>query len=418
VAHLDHRLRPASAGDAEFVRDLARRRGLPCTVEAAAVAAVAAERSVSVETAARDVRYEFLARAAAEAGASAVAVGHHADDSVETILDRIVRGTHLRGLRGIAARRALPGAPGVWLIRPLLGVRRDQLEQFCLGAGLDWRTDPTNADTAYRRNFIRHELLPLLRDRVNPKVDDALLRLADAAGQCEDHLAEAGRELLAAVRRGGPDESLVLDAEKLAAAPTVQRCYALREAMEDLGAPMGDLTAGQLADLAALAAESPPAAVTLPGNVLARRELDELIIAPAAGPVETPSWHIRLPRQGQAALPDGRTVTCEEMPFDADAFARHRASPGPGVQWLDADYVRGELAIRPRRPGDMFVPLGAPGRQSVSDFLTNSKLPRACRSETFVVADEQGVIYVAPLRIADHVRVREGTRNVLRIMVT
>jgi len=418
VAHLNHRLRRGADADAAFVRDLARRWELPCVVEAIDVAA-AAEGAMSVEAAARKVRYEFLAKTARRLGATAVATGHHADDNVETILQRIIRGTHLRGLRGIPAERTMDKAGGIRLVRPLLAVRREQIEQFCLRHGFAWRTDPTNADTAHRRNFIRHELLPLMRDRINPRVDDALLRLAGAVGDTEDHLAEAGRQLLARTRRGGKDpDRLVLDAARLAEAPTVRRCYALRAALEDLDAPLGNLSAGQLADLAALPAEPPPAAITLPGNILARREADELILQPAPGAVETPSWHIRLPVGGAVALPDGRSVRCEETPFDPAAFAEHRARPRGGEEWLDADYVRGSLTLRPRRDGDTFVPLGGPGRQTVSNFLTNSKLSIARRRKIFVVADEQGVIYVAPLRTADHTRIRESTRRVLRIEVT
>lgn len=422
-AHLNHKLRDDADADARFVRELADRLELPCIIEEADVPAIAAERSESVETAARAVRYEFFARAAGSVGATAVATGHHADDNVETILDRIVRGTHLRGLGGIPAERELAGERGIRIVRPLLAVRREQIEQFCLRHDLAWRDDPTNADTAYRRNFIRHELLPLLRDRINPRVDDALLRLAGAAGDSEEHLAAAGRELLAAARRRGPKrpddpDPLVLDAAELADAPTLQRCYALRAAMEATGMPMGDMTAGQLADLAALPAQAPPAAMTLPGNFLARREFDELVIGKARGPVETPNWHLRLARDGEVTLPDGRCVRCEETAFDAAELARHREAPTAGAEWLDAEYVRGSLMLRPRRPGDAFVPLGAPGRQTVSDFLTNSKLPLARRAETFVVADEAGVVYLAPLRIADHVRVREGTRRVLRITVS
>jgi len=418
VAHLNHRLRADADADAAFVCDLAERWHLPCVLEAIDVAAVAAERAMSVETAARAVRYEFLTKVAQRMGAVAIATGHHADDNVETVLQRIVRGTHLRGLRGIPAQRPLASAPGVRIVRPMLGVRRDQIEQYCLSRGLSWRTDSTNADTVYRRNFIRHELLPLLRDRMNPRVDDALLRLAGAVGDAEDHLAETGRQLLDDARRDGRDpDRLVLDANRLADAPTVQRCYALRAGLEALNAPLGDLTAGQLADLAALPAEQPPAAISLPGNILARREADELILQPAPGPVETPSWHIRLPVGAVVTLPDGRIVRCEEIPFDQAGFAEYCAKTPGGVQWLDADYVRGAMTLRPRRDGDAFVPLGAPGRQTVSNFLTNAKLSISRRREVFVLADEQGVIYVAPLRAADHTRIRESTRRVLRIEV-
>jgi tRNA(Ile)-lysidine synthase len=111
-------------------------------------------------------------------------------------------------------------------------------------------------------------------------------------------------------------------------------------------------------------------------------------------------------------------VRCEEVPFDPAALAAHRANPRPGAELLDADSVRWPLMIRPRRPGDAFIPLGAPGRQTVSDFLTNAKYTAASRREVFIVADEQGIIYVAPLRIADRTRIRDTTRRGLRIEVT
>ncbi len=291
AAHLDHGLRASSAGDAAFVAALCRRWGLPCVCEARDVAADAAERSVGIEQAARDARYAFLARVAGERGASAVATAHHADDQVETVLHRLLRGTHLRGLAGIPPRRAL--GEGVDVVRPLLGVRRAEIEAFCRRRQLPWRTDETNADPAMMRNRLRHELLPWLREHVNPDVDAALLRLADAAAEADAVLADRADALLddAGFRADGP--RAVMDAACLAAADGAVRAAAMRRALERLGARLGRVTAAHLREMAALA-EPGGGAVCLPDGLRAARRRRCVVIEP------NPAGRGRRARAGRA----------------------------------------------------------------------------------------------------------------------
>jgi tRNA(Ile)-lysidine synthase len=279
VAHLDHGLRPEAAADADFVRDLARRWGLQCVTERRDVAAAAHESGRGVEDAGRMIRYEFLRGAAAAAGAGYVAVGHHADDNAETVLHRIVRGTHLRGLSGMPAWRLMSGS-AVRLVRPLLACRREEILAFCRRRGLDWRTDPTNASMDYRRNYIRHELLPAIRERLNPRADEALLRLAEAAGEVESWAAAEGAAVLEAARRRGRQGAVVLDATALRKAPRVVRAYAMRAALEEAGVPMRTVDSERLVELSRLA-ESSRSAVSLPGGFEARCARGKVVIAPA-----------------------------------------------------------------------------------------------------------------------------------------
>jgi len=416
AAHLDHGLRDGSADDAEFVAQLAAGWGIPCLVERRDVSAAAAAGACGIEEAARRVRYEFLAEAAERSGATAVAVGHHADDNVETILYRIARGTHLRGLAGIPAKRALAGG-AVELVRPLLAARREQIEAFCRRRALAWRTDRTNADTGYRRNFIRHEVLPLLRRGLNERVDDALLRLAAAASDAEAHLAARGAAAARRARREETPGTVALDADALAAEPPVVQAYALRTVLERLGVPMGRVTAERLAAATALLGSAPRAALDLPGGFAARRQGAELVIAPQPRGGPAPRWEARLACPGETPLPDGRIVRCTLRPIGEVDLPAHCASHDAGVEMLDAGQVRGALTCRPRRDGDAFVPLGLAGRQTVSDFLTNRKAPMPLRDQVVCVADEEGIVYVAPLRIAERVKVGVSTRNVLRIEV-
>jgi tRNA(Ile)-lysidine synthase len=415
VAHLHHGLRAAADEDAEFVADLARRWDLPCLVERADAGERAKAEGQGVEQAARMLRYEFLRAAAENVGAGVVAVGHHADDNAETILYRIVRGTHLRGLAGIPAARSLGGGD-VRLIRPLLWARREQVVQYVRGVGLPTRTDETNADVGFRRNFIRHELLPLLRQRLNPRADEALLRLADAAGQVEDLVEQRAADVLGRSVRDAAAGRLVLAAEALAGEHPAVVTAALRGALERLGAPMRSVGAERLAELSALVEPDADGAVTLPGGAAARRERDELVLTVGrrqAADGSEPST-VALSCPGETELPDGRRVVCEVGPPDQDAFEARRAGPG-GEEMLDADALRGRLWARGRREGDAFVPLGAPGRQTVSDFLTNAKLPARERERVVCICDELGIVYLAPLRIDERVKVTQNTGRIVRL---
>ena len=204
---------------------------------------------------------------ARRAGAACVAVGHHADDNVETVLYRIVRGTHVGGLAGMAPSRPL--ADGLTLVRPMLDCTRADIEAYCKRAGLTWRTDASNAETTYRRNFIRHDLLPMLREELNPQADAAILRLAGAARETADLIDHQAHAALEASIRQHEGDGLALDAAALSAFPPVVQTAAIRMALQRLGAGMRQLNASRMADLAAVLAGS-LAATDLPGGFQAR----------------------------------------------------------------------------------------------------------------------------------------------------
>ncbi len=284
IAHVHHGLRAGADADADFVADLAGAWGVPFHLERIDTRACARKWGVGIEEAARRGRYDALAAVAGRTGAPAVAVAHHADDQVETVLHRIVRGTHLRGLVGMAPRREL--GEGVDLVRPLLWARRARIEEFCRRQGLAWRTDRTNAETDFTRNFIRHELLPMLRDRVNVRADEALLRLSAAAGEATEALEALARGLFdRACRRSAPDQ-VVLRLGPLRKGPPLLAAMALRRALAAIAAPEQHLNRQRFDDLLALLAGH-AAAVDLPGGVRAERRGQALwLTRPGPGDAE------------------------------------------------------------------------------------------------------------------------------------
>jgi len=224
VAHLNHQLRGAeSDADEAFVRELYAGLATSCGValqlrcELIDVAGTASAAGANLEGTARRLRYDWLGRVAQEAGVAWIATGHTADDQAETVLHRLLRGTGLKGLRGIAARRLL--LPGVEIIRPLLPVRRADLLAYLREIGQGFRTDSSNSDPRYTRNRIRHQLLPLLREQFNPAVESVLSRLAEQAEEAFHAEEEQARRLLSDAERPRAGLLLVFDRPILSAAP-------------------------------------------------------------------------------------------------------------------------------------------------------------------------------------------------------
>ena len=181
VAHLHHGLRSAADADQEFVEDLARKLKLDCEVGRADVRDEAAQQGIGIEEAGRLARRRFLADVARRRGARKVALAHQADDRVETVLFHILRGTGIEGLAALGPRSVLDADKGLEIVRPLIEVRRAEILAYLKATGLEYREDESNQTEAYTRNRLRHLLLPAMREGFNPKVDEAILRLAQQA---------------------------------------------------------------------------------------------------------------------------------------------------------------------------------------------------------------------------------------------
>lgn len=189
VGHVNHQLRGSeSDADEQFVRELARSLGLPFHSTRVNI-----PRDTNLEAAARNLRYEWLQQVAVESSATWIATGHTADDQAETVLHRLIRGTGIQGLRGIARSQELQ--PGMLLIRPLLETSREQIIAYLQSLPQDWREDRTNEDRTFTRNRIRHELLPLLRT-FNPAISEVLIHLADQAATIHEERQGPAQELL------------------------------------------------------------------------------------------------------------------------------------------------------------------------------------------------------------------------------
>lgn len=277
AAHLDHGLRGEdSAADALWVEGLCARLLVPCLVESQDIGALQKGSKHTLEEAARNARYDFLERTALAFGCTHIVLAHTADDQAETILHHILRGTGIAGLRGIPRERELSAE--LRLVRPLLEVRRSEIETFLAERGQDYRHDISNLDPSFTRNRIRHELLPLLQKDFNPQVIPALLRLGQQAGEMEDVIETfAEVQLKAAVLEQSP-QHVKMRCDVLASYPVAFRrvCFTMLWQMQNW--PRKRMTFAHWNDLAELVTQK-RGAISLPGNLTATRRRDWLKVA-------------------------------------------------------------------------------------------------------------------------------------------
>lgn len=398
VAHLHHGLRGADAdADADFVRDLCARRGLPILIDHIAVPELqVAAPGRSMEMTARVARHTFFLRALREVGADAVALAHHRDDQAETVLMRLLGGAGLDGLAGMAYR-AEP-QPGLVIIRPMLDMSRSEARAFLVRHHLAWRDDASNTDLAILRNRVRHRLLPMLAAEGFPGAVAALVRLADIARE-ENIRAAAWR---AQQKIPGRDQPLSL--RGWARRTVAEQRHRLRAWLGG-GAPLAravDFRRVEAIRRLALGPDGVPVRISGLGWVV--RDGDRLVVRAAVDADIQAEWPtVRLSVPGVTRVPG---VPWEVRVEEASGFLATRSA---GIGKLPAEaYVAREAGampgwiLRARRPGDRIAPTGLTGSVALKDLFINRKVPAAQRGAVPVLEIGGEVAWVAGYRVARH----------------
>jgi tRNA(Ile)-lysidine synthase len=404
LAHFNHRLRPSSAEEERFCREQAEALQRPFLVESGDVATRARRERRSLEDAARASRHEFFARALRHFGANAIALGHTRDDQAETFLLRLLRGA---GARGLAAMHPRRGA----VIRPLLECRRAELRAFLASRGLSFVRDESNDDVRIPRNRVRVELVPLLERRFNPAVVDALADAAEIArGEWEWMEARAADLAARLLRREGA--TWRLEAADVAALPAALGRALLWRILTDVsaGRPVSFAHVERARDLART--DGPP--VDGPGLRM-QRVGAELVLTSrglaAAGKPEP--FRYPLPVPGEVVVPEAGCALVAETAASVGTAARAvLGTPAAVVAQLDR--IERPLAVRNRRPGDRFRPLGLRGRKKLQDYFVDRKVARSERDAVPIVVDAADrIVWVAGHAIADEFRVTDPAQAVI-----
>ena len=405
LAHFDHRLRAEAAEDARFVRDFARRSVLPLAEGSADVRAHAARKKGNLEEAGRDLRYRFLRQAAAAGGATKIATGHTMTDQAETVLMRLMRGTGLSGLAGIAPVVAGPPCP---VVRPLLTIAGPDLRDWLSARGIPFREDASNLDRRYLRNRIRAELLPLLAREYEPQIFAHLARLAGIVREDDELLHGFVRELADEfILRQGRDVSL-----DLRTLPLLLPALARRVAREFLREITGSLRDVSYDDVGSLLALGEGKEVALRKGLVLRREAGRAGLKRSRTPVR--SYEVRWDGRGELVLATPG-LALKGARRKADPSRRSFESDDRAGAHLDADTLVFPLTVRTRRPGDLYRPLGAPGRKKLKEILRAKGIPASGRDRLPVVLSRGEIVWVPGLPVSEKCRITEATTAVFSI---
>jgi tRNA(Ile)-lysidine synthase len=410
AAHFNHQLRPTADRDERLCVDVAKAFGWPIVVDRADVAAIARRERRSVEDAARTARHAFFERARVELGADVVALGHTRDDQAETFLLRLLRGA---GSRGLSAMHPRNGA----IIRPLLDCRRAELRVYLAERGAAYVDDESNADVGIPRNRVRAELIPLLEDRFNHAVVDALADQAELARDEWRWMEDAANQM-AARASSGSGRSVELDRAALLAAPLALRRLVIWRAMTTAAGGRPVAFDHVQAVLALLESEAAGPGIDAPGHRVDLVGARLVLTSRSAGEVGRPArkaanfFRYPLSIPGEVSLAEtGCVVSAESGPAGLDQ------PPGrnPAVAIVRSDVCHGPLAVRNRRPGDRFRPVGLGGRQKkLQDFFVDRKVARGTRDAVpLVVDDTDRIVWVAGYGIDAEFRVTDPTQAVL-----
>lgn len=405
LAHFNHRLRDDSGEDERFVRDLARRWVLSLTVGGADVRAFASAKKLNLEEAARELRYRFLRRAAVAAGATKIATGHTMTDQAETVLMRLMRGTGLAGLAGITPVLAGPPCP---VVRPLLGIAGPDVRAWLEAGGIPFREDATNRDLRFLRNRIRAELLPELALRYEPQIVGHLARLAGIVREDDALLHGFVRELADEfILRKGRDVTLDLKTLPLLL-PALARRVA-REFLREIAGSLRDISYDDVGSLLALGEGKD---LTVRKGLVLRREAGRVGLKKTTAPVR--SYEVRWDGRSELALASAGLVL-KAARRKADASCRSFKIDDRNGANLDAAKLAFPLTVRNRKPGDLYRPLGAPGRKKLKEVLRAKGVPATGRDRLPVVLSRGEIVWVPGLPVGERCKITAATTSVFSI---
>lgn len=389
AAHLNHGIRGAEAyRDQRFVQELCKGLGVPLACEELDIPGIARAESKTLEQAAREKRYEFFNRAAGELGADKIAVAHHMDDQAESIMLHLIRGSGTKGLVGMEPARGN-------IIRPLLWVRRREIEQYAAENGLEYCSDSTNLERDASRNRIRLDIIPYIQDNLNPCFAERLCSMGELLGQDEEYLYGLARDALRAARtREGYDRA------RLAALPPPVRSRAIRIAAFEAGAT---------ADVERCHIE----------------RITDMLTAKTGANADIPHISVWV-SYGSICFGIRQSAGKVDVPFNMDGKTRFAGGfffaeaveggiiKNNAVAYMDMDKLPCGLRVRSRREGDRFQLIGSGGGKKLKDFFIDKKVPREQRNMPILFSGSDA-LFIPGYGISDKVKVDESTSRVLRV---
>lgn len=397
VVHVHHGLRGEEADrDAEFTRGLCSRLRVSCQVLNAGVKEYAKNHSLSEEEAGRILRYKLLEQEAGRWERETdcpvkIAVAHHGDDSAETILYNLFRGSGLQGMGGIRPVRGK-------IVRPLLCVTREEILRYLAENGLEYCQDSTNQHWDYTRNRMRHRILPEIVKEINPRASQHIRQASEKIRQADEFLQSAAAAWMNShISEDNPD----LVPKELLEEAEILQAYVLRRMLAVAAGSEKDLSSRHIDALLDLLKGAVGRRADLPQGIRAEREYAGLKIEKNTGIKPAPPEH-------GTEIPLEITVFPREKGQENQEFPKNQYT-----KWFDYDKIKGMLSVRTRRTGD-YITLSGGGRKSVKAYMIDEKIPAARRDSIFLLAEGSHVLWIIGYRISEYYKIGPETATILQ----
>lgn len=434
AVHVHHGIRGESAErDLRFSKELCETNNVEFVAAYRNVPGIAAKLHLTEEEAGRSVRYEIFEQEARKRRASVIAVAHHMDDQAETVLINLLRGSGIRGCGGIQAKRLLSDGRGIqakpsacdethildkpsafndsdseiFVVRPLLGVRRSEIEAWLIAQNQTWCTDETNLTDEYLRSRIRNNLMPLLEREYNAQATEHIAAASGDFFEAEEYLRSRAEEIFALW--GGRLPLGELSAEK----PILQR-YLIQEAIKRTGS-IKDVGRTHIESVLGLLTKTTGSQIHLPGGRIARRSYEFLIIEKRQTEKQAIAQQSRKVKKQSLAQPTAQTGRTVYSVFPICEKKSQQIPQSCCVNWFDYDTIKKGLLMRRRRPKDRICIDARGNTQKLSDCMINAKIPAAKRDQIPILASKSRVLWIAGMRMAEDCRVTQSTRLVLEV---
>ena len=406
VLHLDHGLRgEESRQDAEFVRALAARLGLPLSLRATSVA----QSPDNLEQAARRARLDFFRETIASGGVERVATGHTRSDQAETVLFRFLRGSGTAGLAGIRP------VTSEGIVRPLIEVERSEVRRFLLERGIAWREDSTNASLQFARNRIRHELLPQVAREWNPAIGETLANTADWA-LAEEAWWDAEIDRLASGHFTTSNNAILLRADLLVAQPLAVARRLVRRAMEMAKGDLRGIDFGHIAAVMDLARSTEGhGRLQAPGLDIFRSFEWLRFGQPGGGGLESRNYRLPLAVPGSVRVPGANLVISLELIDKSGPLVSPDWVYNSWVGGLDWQRLSGSLELRNWRPGDQYQPVGYSGQEKIKALFQQARIPLWERRHWPVVTDGSSIVWTRRFGPAAGLAAEQDAKVILKI---
>ena len=410
IGHLDHGLRgKESFADAEFVASLSEKLQIPVTIGHADVKAYQASTGMTLEEAAREVRYSFLSEVCQSVGAGYILTGHTRDDNVETILLHVIRGSGTRGLVGLRPLTTREIDVGdVTVVRPLIDITRNETVDYCRHFALEPRTDSSNLELSPLRNKIRLKLLPMLAE-YNSNISDALLRMSSSAGSELDYLDRRLEDIWDDIV-ARKDDVLTLDMKGLAGVHPALKRHLLRACLEQLPGGLKDIESVHVEDMLDLLDKPAGRRINLPHGLVFKTGYDNYLLGPEAG-LDNPYPHL----DGEYILNVPGTTDLPGWKVDAGFVKAFDTDDNPLTAYLDAGSSGKILSVRTWKNGDRFHPLGMDSEKKLGEFMIAARIPRDQRRHIPLVVSPSGIVWLVGFRLDERYKVNSKTNRILRI---